>query len=143
LKIIKSWKQNNDLQQTLAAIGRATLAIEYFARHTAHVVVVVPGQFRARPDVGRGEKRHPGEPQIVRVDKHVLDEQIRVTRVLEGKRKPVRPEQNHLKGATYVKVATNVARLLGVHDVNVLALAKHSTNRSGRKKTRIGTAVCR
>ena len=32
-----------------------------------------------------GKERHPGEPQVVRVHKHVLDEQVWTAAVLQGR----------------------------------------------------------
>lgn len=77
------------LQYPSPTILCATLADEDLALHTAHLVVVVPGQLGARSNVVHGEEGDPGEAQVVRIHEHVLHEQVGRTRVLKEGEKSV------------------------------------------------------
>lgn len=70
------------LQYPTTTVLGSTLAHEDLALDTAHLVVVVPRELRARPDVVHGEEGDPREAQVVSVHKHVLHKEIGRTRVL-------------------------------------------------------------
>lgn len=80
------------------------MAEYHFPRDTAHIVVVVPREFGSRANIIHREERHPRETQVVRVDKHVLHENIGV--------------------ATVVQEAPDVPGVLRVHYVAHLVLAE-------------------
>lgn len=75
-------KYNKTLQQTSATLQTATVAENDLSRHAPDVVIIIPRKLRPGADIIHREKRDPREPKIVRVDEHVLDENVRTARVL-------------------------------------------------------------
>ena len=88
------------LQQPPSTVGGSAVAIEYFARHAAHFVVIIPREFASGTYVAHGKEGHPGEAQILSIGEHVLHEQVGV--------------------AAMVQVSTQIALLLRIHHVNII-----------------------
>ena len=55
---------------------------EFFPWNTADFISVVPRKFGAGMNVGMGKESNPRQTQIVSIDENILDENVRLTRVL-------------------------------------------------------------
>ena len=75
------------LKQPSSALLGPAMAKLFFPRDTADFITVVPRKFSASTNVGTSKESNPRETQIVRIDEHVLHENVRIARVLNAERK--------------------------------------------------------
>ena len=105
LSRLTKWLLYCSLQESSSAQFTATVALDHLVWDWPHLVPVVPAQLLPTLDVGAAEERYPGEPEIMSVHKHVLNEHVGI--------------------AAVVHVSSDVASLHGVHDVSVPLLIYH------------------
>lgn len=88
------------LKQPPPTVRGRTVAVQDLPGHGTHVVVIVPGELRAGPDVGQREERDPRETGVVGVHEHVLHEHVRSTGVLEVQWTHLGIKSNNKNGST-------------------------------------------
>lgn len=71
------------LQKSTSAVGLKAITVQGFPRDAAYVVVVVPCQLGSCFYVFFRKKRNPRKSWIVGIDEQVLNENVRVTRMLK------------------------------------------------------------
>lgn len=89
-----------NLQESFAAVGRASQALESLSRDAARQIVVIPGQLGSGHNVLGREERDPRQPWVMRVHEHALHE--------------------HVGRARMIVVPADIAVPLAVHHVRVL-----------------------
>ena len=114
-------------KQSPTTLWRATVAVHCFPRDTSDVVVVIPREFSSGSNVLVGKESHPRESEIMRVHKYVLDEDIRLTRMLDKKESYLEHVHSLFSKESYVQVSPNIPHTLGIHNVTELIRPKKFT----------------